>query len=80
MSKLRVTAQAGSSSSAMRRLCHESPYYASPALDVRVEFDKGDHVAALMMLERCVEDVKAQIAESHAPTWDGPRVEGEEEQ
>ena len=78
MSKPRISVFSEQEWIERRVLCQPDPISAQPGVTVEVEFLKGDHEAALAALERCVEDVKVQIAESHAPTWDGPRQEGRE--
>ena len=78
MSKPRVTAQHEIPSTTRHVLCHPSPENVTPAVEVRVEFDHGDHERALRRLRSAVAEVERQIAESHAPTWDGPRQEGDE--
>ncbi len=78
MSKPRIIAQHDFPSMEKRVLCQPSPVSISPAVEVCVEFDKGDHEHALRLLRSAVAEVERQIAESHAPSWDGPRQEGEE--
>lgn len=78
MSKPRIIAQHEFPSTERRVLCQPSPVSVSPSVEVRVEFDHGDHESALQRLRSAVAEVERQIAESHAPTWDGPRQEGEE--
>ena len=78
MSKPRITAQHDIPATERRVLCQPSPVHRSAAVEVRVEFDKGDHESALSRLRSCVAEVERQIAESHAPTWDRPREVGEE--
>ena len=78
MRKPRIIAQHDFPSMETRVLCQPSPFSISPAVAVCVEFDKGDHECALRLLRSAVAEVERQIAESHAPTWDGPRKVGEE--
>lgn len=79
MSKPRIIAQHDIPSIERRVISQPSPVHVSPQVEVRVEFDKGDHESALSHLRSCVAEVERQIAESHAPTWDRPREVGEEE-
>ena len=74
MSKPRVTAQHEIPSTTRHVLCSPSPESVTPAVEVRVEFDHGDHERALSRLRTAVTEVELQIAESHAPLWGGPRV------
>ncbi|MFN2347399.1 MAG: hypothetical protein ABR616_17010, partial [Dermatophilaceae bacterium] len=60
-----------------RALCQtEEQAYTSPGVELRVEFDHCDTVAARAALEQAVEDVRRQIIA--AELWPRPRVEGEE--
>ena len=63
MSKPRVTATHEIDALDMTATC--SPYHeTTPAVVVRVEFDLHDHQAALVALDRAVNDVRNQIEET----------------
>lgn len=48
---------------AQGRLCDDH-VYATPGIELRLDFDLHDHDAALNLLEQAVEDVRGQIAET----------------
>jgi hypothetical protein len=63
MSRPRITARHEVDAFTIERMC-TTDARTSPGVLLEVTFDRGDHQAALRMLERAVADVRRQIADA----------------